>query len=33
VRSAKDKRSLKRRRKRAGFDTAYLQSLINPLSR
>jgi hypothetical protein len=29
VRSAKDKRSLKRRRKRAGFDPAYLESLLN----
>jgi hypothetical protein len=28
VRSAKDNRSLKRRRKRAGFDPAYLESLL-----
>lgn len=33
VRSAKDKRSLKTRRKRAGFDTAYLETLLNTLSR
>jgi predicted transposase YbfD/YdcC len=32
VRGAKDKRSLKRRRKRAGFDPAYLDSLLNPAS-